>query len=267
MKNLIICLILAVSALRAENYLFNKPDEVTYEWLVTAHDDTGGSGHVACFKEIFKHIKVKTLLEFGLGYSTKYFLDSCKRVLSVEVITQGYGPDRLKHFLPFYKDYSNWVPIAYFSDFHGDMSWAPYKYMGTDAVYKACSYQCVNRKNYKDIDSYYYKELNEFLTNLSKYNKIEVALVHPILYLRGDLVELLFNKVAIIVAHDTRPRATGIENSYGYVAVVTPENYEEIYLPLKQNDDNIPGTTVWIMKKPEYQILTDHFKTLAKNIL
>lgn len=267
MKNLFIFSLFALSSLNAAEHPFSKPDEITYDWLTTANDDTGGCSHVLCFKTILNHLKVKTLLEFGLGHSTKYYLDSCKRVLSVEFITHGYGPDRLKRFVQFYKDYSNWVPIAYFSGFHGDMSWAPYKYIGSDSVYTASSYQCMNCKNYKVIDDHYLKELNEFITNLSKYNKIEVAVVHPILYLRGDLVELLFNKVAIIIGHNTKSRADGKEDAFGYVKTVVPENYEEIYLPIKITEDYIPGNTVWVMKKPEYQPLIEDLKTLAKTYL
>lgn len=255
-------MILLTIAAFAEEYPFEKAEDITYEWLATGYDDTGGTSHVACFKEIFSKVKIKALLEFGLGPSTKYFLDSCKRVISVEVITNGYGPNRLQKFLKFYKDYSNWVPIAYFSDFHGDMTWAPYKFLGSDHVYKACSYQCVTGLHYKDVDEHYLKELNEFITNLSKYNKIDAALVHPILYLRGDLVQLLFDKVPIIVAHDTCTRVSGTINGYGYVRVKTPDNYEEIYLPLVQEQVKIPGTTVWIMKKPEYNELIQSLKKL-----
>lgn len=266
MKNLFFSTLFALSSLQAAEYPFNKPEEITYDWLKTANDDTGGCSHVVCFKEILNHLKIKTLLEFGLGSSTKYYLDSCKRVLSVEVITHGYGPDRLKRYVQFYKDYSNWVPIAYFSGYHGDMTWAPYKYIGSDGVYNASSYQCLNHKNYKNIDDQYFKELNEFVTNLSKYNKIEVAIVHPILYLRGDLVDVLFNKIPIIIAHGTGARFAGKEDAQGYLQVKTPENYEEIYLPLKIEGEHIPGNTVWIMKKPEYQPIIDGLKTLALNL-
>jgi hypothetical protein len=266
MKKLLL-LLLVVSTLRAEQHRFSNPSEITYEWLSTANDVTGGTNHVVCFREILQHVKLKTVLEFGLGYGTKYYLDNCKRVLSIEVITHGYGPERLKSFLPFYKDYSNWVPIAYFSGFHGDMSWAPYKYMGTDSVYRACSYHDEQRtKHYKDIDGHYIKELNEFLTNLSKYNKIDVAVVHPMLYLRGDLVQILFNKVPIIIAQNTSSRTTGHENAFGYGRVVTPENYEEIYLPLLLVSNEVPGTTVWVMKKPEHEILIEHLKQFAKTL-
>lgn len=232
-----------------------SPEDVTYEWLTQVGDDDGGSEFVICLKEIFNTMKVKSFLEFGVGYSTKYLLDSCQRVLSIEVITNGYGPQKLRRFIEFYRDYSNWVPIAYFSGYRGDMSWAPYKYFGSDSVYKACSYTCATCLSYEPIDPFYLKEMDEFLSNLIKYNKIEVALIHPILFLRGDLVRLLFNKVPIIVGFHTAARMRGEENDvWGYGRLQVPDDYEEIYLPTSQ------GTTAWIAKKSSYQPLIENLK-------
>lgn len=254
-------LLLTASFLNAEDLRFNAAEEITYEALINGNDPRGGTSHVICFKEIFHTLKIKTLLEFGMGYSTKYFLDSCKKVISVEIITHGYGPDRMKQFIGFYKSYSNWTPIAYFSGFQGDMSWASYKYMGSDAVYKAASYQCATWLHYDQIDSFYLKELNEFTGNLTKYNKVEAALIEPTLFLRGDLVQILFDKVPVIIAHNTVSRAQGKEGPFGYVRVKTPENYQEIYIPTYQGADMI-GTTVWILKKPEYQSLIENLSLL-----
>lgn len=260
MKRLLFFLF-ASSFLLAEENRFEASEEVTYEWLTDGEDDRGGTSHVLCLKEIFNNLKIKNFLEFGMGYSTKYCLDSCKKVISVEVITHGYGPERMKQFIQFYKEYSNWVSIAFFSGFHGDMSWAPYKYIGSDNVYKAASYQCSTWLHYEQVDDSYLKELNEFITNLTKYNKIEAALVDPILFLRGDLVQMLFDKVPIIVAHNTLSRVSGKEDAFGYVRVKAPENYQEIYIPTKQKGKVI-GTTVWVMNKPEYKKLIENLKNI-----
>jgi hypothetical protein len=256
-----ILLLLTCSLLLAQDPTFNKAEEITYDWLTSHNDARGGTSHVICFKEIFDLLKVKSLLEFGIGTGTKYFLDSCKKVISVEVITHGYGPERCKRFLELYKGCSNWTPIVYFSGFQGDMSWAHFKYMGSDAVYKAASYQCSTWLHYKNIDPFYLKELGDFMTNLTKYNKVEAALVQPMLFLRGDMVQLLFDKVGVIVAHNTASRVTGKETPFGYVRVKTPDNYEEIYLPTEQEGEVI-GTTVWILKKPEHEPLIERLKAL-----
>lgn len=255
MKKILSCFLLCILCLYANS--IGKPAEITYEWLTQGEGDDGGSDHVVCLKEVFNKIKVRSTLEFGLGYSTKYLLDSCARVLSVEVVTHGYGPAKIQKFLQFYRDYSNWIPITYFSGYQGDMSWAPYKYLGSDSVYKACSYQNATHQSYEPIDPFYLKELGEFVTNLTKYNKIDVALVHPILFLRGDLVQLLFDKVGVIVAHNTSTRAKkGKDEGWGYTRVATPNNYEEIYIATPE------GTTVWVAKKDEYQPLIQSLKQL-----
>ncbi len=257
----LIFLIALTSLLFSKDDKFEKPEEITFEWLLQGNDDRGGTSHVLCLKEIFERFKIKSMLEFGMGYSTKYCLDSCKKVISVEVVTHGYGPDRIKQFMEFYKGYSNWVPIVYFTGYQGDMSWASYKYIGSDSVYKAASYQCSTWLHYENIDPFYMKELNEFITNLTKYNKVEMAFVQPMLYLRGDFVKLLFDKVPIIVAHNTVSRAVGKEFAFGYLRVKTPDNYEEVYIPTKQNNE-VVGTTVWIVNKPEYEELLAALKAL-----
>lgn len=261
MNKFLLVFLFATSFLTSEEHKFDAPEEITYDWLSSGRDDRGGTSHVICFKEIFENAKIKTFLEFGIGYSTKYFLDSCTRVISVEVVTPGYGPDRMRRFMEFYKNSSNWTPIAYFSGFQGDMSWTPYKYMGSESVYKAASYQCSTWLHYEQIDSSYLKELNDFMGNLTKYNKVDIALVEPILFLRGDFVQTLFDKVPIIVAHNTVSRAKGRENVFGYVRVKTPPHYEEIYLPTKQENE-IAGTTIWVLKKPEHEILIEKLKNL-----
>lgn len=212
------------------------------------------------FEVINQNLKVRSVLEFGLGDHTKYFLDKYKKVISIEVVTHGYGPETIKKYIQLYRDYSNWIPISYFSGYHGDMNWAPYKYLATDAVYKACSHQCATRMpHYSTIDNSYIKELNEFITNLVKFNKIDVAFICPALFLRGDIVDLMFGKVSIIVAHETDARNEGLvgfDDLWGYSRVVTPLDYEEIYLPTQG------GTTIWIAKKGEFANLIEQLKAL-----
>ena len=184
------------SSLRADI----SADEITYEWLTS---EEGYTPYIPHFKKIFSLTKVKTLLEFGLGNGTKYFLDSCNKVISIDFITHGYGPGSLQHYLSFYQELPNWIPIAYFSGYRGECTFAPYKYLASEHVYKACSYQTVTHKNYALIDDFYRIELNAFINSLIKCHKIDLAFVHPVLFLRSDLVELLFSKVNVIVATET----------------------------------------------------------------
>lgn len=223
-----------------------KADEITYDFLVETGNSTGYCDHIPVFKKIFETIKVKTLLEFGLGYSTKYFLDHCTKVISVEVVTNGAGPEWIRKFLDLYKGYSNWVPVAYFSGYKGDFSWAPYKYFGSEALAKADSYFGVTRQSYAGVDPSYIKELQTFINNLAKYNKIDVALVDPAMGIRAEFVQLLFGKIPVIISHDLGAwKLFGID-SYGFANLKVPEDYEEIYI------NKGKGTGVWVQKKENF---------------
>lgn len=192
----------------------------------------------------------KTYLEFGSGLWTEFFLETCKRVISVDFVTPGYGPDSIKNNLKTFSYHSNWIPFVYFSGYTGDTNWAPYKYLGSEHVHKAASYQCATHQNYAYYDDFYLIELSAFIDRLLKTNTIEAIFVNSGLYIRGDLVQLMFGKIPIIFAGDTDCRKEGISNDvYGYSRVVTPEEYEEIYIP------NSSGITVWILKTDKYQPL------------
>jgi hypothetical protein len=239
---------------------FPQADELNYEWLVNQGNQSGYTDHISHFRELFKHFQVKNFLEFGLGFSTKYFLDCCQKVISIEFVTNGYGPDWMKQCLHLYADFPNWIPIAYFSGFSGDTSWAPYKYLGSAHVYEAASYQCRSHKNYALLDDSYLKELDSMLVDLLKCHQITCAFVDAGIYLRGDMVSLLFDKVSVIAAHDTRCRQLKMDNDvYGYSRIITPENYEEIEIAYGQ------GTTIWIQKQPSFETLIQAMQTYAKS--
>jgi hypothetical protein len=196
-----------------------------------------------------------------LGYSTKYFLDHCNKVISVEFVTPGCGPDWFKKTLTLYRDdYSNWIPIAFFTGHQTDVNWAPYKYFGSESVYKAASYQSATHKNYALIDDFYLKEMDAFISRLTQSHNIDVAFVDAGIYLRGDLVQLLFGKVPVILAHDTNVRMPGGNDVYGYSRVVTPEEYEEIFIEIG------PGTTVWVVKNEKFKNLIEALTTYAENL-
>ncbi len=267
MKKILLSLI---SVLLINNSLISNEsnieiEDITYDWLLLANE-SAPTDYVPIFKKIFKQMKVKTLLEFGVSFSTKYFLDSCRKVISTEMITHGYGPDNFKKFLNTYQDYSNWIPLAYFSGYLGDPSWAPYKHLGSESVYKAASYQTATHKNYALLDDFYVMELNAFIKNLVRFHSIDVAFVNPTgVYLRGDLVQLLFGKVPVIVAHDTAFRNTNEHSDIkddllGYLRVVVPEDYEEIYFPTGG------GTSVWIIKNDDKKELIQSLKKYAQEI-
>lgn len=254
------CICLSAGAYGTSDYI-QDADDVTYDFLLEAAKEGESTDYVPHLKKIFKSMKVKTLLEFGVGYPTKYLLDSCKKVISVEVVTHGCGPQNIQRFLNFYQDFSNWVPLVYFTGFKGDTDWAPYKYLGSEHVYKAVSYQTITHKNYALIDDFYVLELNSFISNLVKCYNINIALVDPSFFLRGDLIQLMFDKIPVIVAHDTNVRTqVGYDDVYGYSRLVTPENYEEIYIPTGA------GTTIWVIKNDQFSKFAQEMKKYASEL-
>lgn len=246
----------------AEEYPINSAEEITYDLLEKLGRETGYTDSIPHIRELLNHLKVKSFLEFGVGYSTKYLLDHCNKVISVEFITAANSPIWIHKCLNLYKNYANWVPIVYFSNYHGDIGWAPYKYRGSEHVFKADSFQIANHRSYASIDDFYLTELNAFVISLVKCHKIDAALVDPGIYLRGDLVQLLFGKVAVIVAHDTPPvcNTKAIDDLYGYTQIVVPDDYEEIFFPQGQ------GTTMWILKKKELEKLILTLKQYARSL-
>ncbi|MBX7066656.1 MAG: hypothetical protein K1X28_05445 [Parachlamydiales bacterium] len=254
MKRLLLLLI----ALTSTTYSAIKDvDDITYEFLIETGEKTGYCDHVYVFKKIFETIEVKTMLEFGVGYSTKYFLDHCKKVISVEFISPGWMPNWIKYCLDLYKEYSNWVPVAYFSGYKGDYSWAQYKFFGTDGFFKAGNHFAVTGQSYRKVDPAYFNELSTFIGNLSKYNKFDIALVDPGSVLRGEIAEILFGKVPIIITCDAASSRNGYD-PYGLCNFKVPEDYEEIFFSYGK------GTIVWIQKKETLLKLIEVLKEYAK---
>jgi hypothetical protein len=209
------------------------------------------------YKTLFANTRIRGVLEFGLGAHTRDLLNSCNKVISVEFVTHGYGPATMKQCLADYKTFSNWIPIVFFTGYQGDMNWAPYKYCGSEAVYKATSYQASTHKNYAYVDDFYLVEMNAFMVNLLKCHKLDLAVVDGAFVLRGDLVQLLFQKIPIILAESTGARETGEQNDvYGFWRMIAPDNYEEIYFAEY-------ATTIWVIKNEKYQDLIQKLKECA----
>jgi hypothetical protein len=230
--------------------------EVNYEWLA---EHMGPS--IKTMKKVFDVAKPKVALEFGVGLTTKFFLDSCTKAISVEFVTNGCGPDAIRKYISFYQGLSNWIPISYFSGWPGDMNWAPYRYLGSDKVYKAASYGNATGKSYAEVDNLYQVELKVFLTNLSKSNRIEIAFVNTVAAypIRGDIIQILFGKAPLILAFDCS-RSSNAADGYGYSRVKTPEDYEEIYFP------NSGGATLWIQKNEKYAPMAEELRAYAETL-
>jgi hypothetical protein len=146
-----------------------------------------------------------------------------------------------------YRNYGNWTPIAYFSGPNLDTSWAPHAYMGLDSVYQASAYQPVHRLSYAPIDASFLDDLNHFIDLQVASHNIDVGFVDCGVCIRGDLVQAMFDKVPIIVAHDVgRKDIRKLQDVYGYGRVVPPNHYTEIFVPFGM------GTCFWIRNEPKY---------------
>lgn len=241
----------------------NHADEITEEWLFKTGAETGYTEHVRHFKKLFNKINVRTFLEFGVGFSTKYFIDHSEKVISVEFVTPGSGPEWLKYCINLYRDYPSWTSIAYFAGKGLDTSWAPNKYMGADSVYQAAAFQPVYYRSYTLIDPSFLDDLSFFIKQQVTSNEIDVAFVDAGVCIRGDLVQLLFNEVPVIAAHDInsnkRRRPNTGDDVYGYGRLIVPDNYEEIHIPFGM------GTAFWIKKEDQYQELIEYLHAYANS--
>ena len=63
-----------------------RAEDITYDWLDILGGITNYTSHVRHFKLFFEWFgKPKGFLEWGCGYSTKYFCDHCEEVVSIEL--------------------------------------------------------------------------------------------------------------------------------------------------------------------------------------
>ena len=236
----------------------NDAEDITEEFLTETGSSIHYTEHVAHIKHIFQQMPVRTFIEFGVGFSTKFFIDNSEKVISVEFITPGSGPEWFQYCLELYRDYPNWHPIAYFSGPGLVKSWAPYKYEGADSVYHACAYQPAHLASYAPIDPSFLDDLDHFIALQATLEPLDVAFVDAGVCIRGDLVQLLFNKVPIIVAHDVAPKSRRhLQDVYGYGRVRHPENYVEIFVPFGM------GTAFWIKNEEPYLTLIEDLKAYA----
>lgn len=256
----------------ANEFRIEKAEQITEEWLIQEGSKTGYTDHIPHFKQIFHKMNVRTLIEFGVGFSTKYFLDHAQRVMSVELLTDGIGLDWIMDCIELYKDFKHWMPIGFFSGqefqyrnrtyrYGLDLNIIPYRYIGINSVREAAIYQPAHYQSYALIDPSYLYDMNTFIEHLVESDgEVDVAFVDAGLCLRGDLVQLLFHKVPVILAHDIGPLEFRLFNDvYGYGRIQVPENYQEIYVPCGM------GTCIWVKKEAPYFSIIEDLEKYAQS--
>jgi hypothetical protein len=195
--------------------------------------------HVQHFQKLFHKFKINAFLEFGLGHGSKYFLDHCQHVTSCEIVLPDQTSDWFVYTTSLFQEYTNWMPI---------LKWG------------SLSLQHANILAYRDhkdpalYDATYLLELKDICDELFKEKAYDLAFVDPGFHMRGDLVNELFDRVPIIVAHDTNIAP----DIYGWNKVHTPSNYEKIVF--REGE----GVTFWIRKDKMDLILA--LKNEPKNL-
>ncbi|WP_154017931.1 hypothetical protein [Candidatus Protochlamydia phocaeensis] len=211
-------------------------DQITYDTLA----NSPWTDHVRAFRKLFELEKVNSFFEFGLGLGTKYFLDSCPQVTSIELVVK----DRAQYIVPWYYDcvslfqrYSNWTPILYeFSD-----------------TVNAANQLALLNLNPELFDASYLNEIRQLCQGIFTTIHYDVAFVDAGIHIRGDLVNALFGYVDIIAAHDTNSNHA----CYGWYKINPPDNYEQI------TSTYGCGITFWIKKDKQNLINQLKFSLLT----
>lgn len=228
-KILLASILLLPSKVKTEVFDLNQ---ITYESL----QQNAFTDHVRAFRALFDFYPIASFLEFGLGLGTKFFLDHCDQVTSIELLVK----NRHSFVIPWYcdcldlfKNYSNWSPRLH---------------VFSNRVNEANDL-AIRNLNPELYNSDYLREIDSFFDELFQNSHFDLAFVDPGMHIRGDLVNALFNRVEIIAAHDTNFNSA----SYGWYKIQTPENYEKISCNYGS------GITFWVSK--EKKDLIHYLKT------
>ncbi len=198
-------------------------DAFTYDNLVNEiYTD-----HVQHFAKLFNQVKVDGFIEFGLGKGTKYFLDHCDRVTSVEILAEGQSDGWFNHCTALYAHVDHWNPILF---------------RGSSRMAFANNLAFGQHKDPTLYDSAYILEFKDLCEDVFKAQKYEVAFVDAGVHMRGELVNELFDRAEIIAAHDTN----GGGKAYGWERINTPSNYVKIHC-----SEGV-GVTFWVsVERPD----------------
>ncbi len=218
---LCLCYLTAFSQLQSFD-----PTLLTYESL----SQDSYTEHVAVFRCLFSVMKVRNFLEFGLGKGTKYFLDHCDHVTSIEISIASRAVDIDPWYQTCVESYAastNWTPLFHRASDTFDFYNCSY----------ALDYWTKTRSYFPKYLDAFKSEVNAICQDVLQHAEFDVAFVDPGIFTRADFVNALFDHVDVIVAHDTH------NSIYGWPRVIYHPDYERIdYLSY------FGGTSFWIKK-------------------
>jgi len=175
--------------------------------------------HFHDHQDIIKQYNINSVIEFGVGEGTNVFLENCTgKVTSVELYTADYN---LAEFLKISTD--EWVDYS-INQFKNYNNWSAVKYQVQSYVIDA-EYDVTGKGNRGVVrggspsNTNYITELSNLIETLNV-SEYDMAFVDAGIHLRGDIVNLLFDKVNIITAHDFNT-----QDIYGYSRILTPNTY------------------------------------------
>ncbi len=213
---------LIFSMLLIASNLTCAPELRSYEYL----SENLWTDHVKHTKKLLDLMQDVSFLELGVGEGTKFYLDNCKEVTSLELIdAKNGGPneDYYNQCLELYSTYPNWHPILY---------------RCTKAIDDAVQVALEQNINPLSVNTAYQYEIESICDNIFKNKNFDIVLVDPGVLVRGSFVNELFGRVDVIVAHDV----SNHPKIYGWEWVNTPPDYERICF-LEGS-----GTAFWIKK-------------------
>jgi hypothetical protein len=185
-------------------------------------DLVNAQSYIPSFDILFEKYPIKRVLEFGEGEGTRYFLEKTSFVCSVEVIVSENHyrwVDKCKESYKAYKEEGKWEQIVIIGG----------------EVLKKVDINC--QKGVQTELREYEVHLKDILETSMEFGPYDVAFVDYGIHMRADMVNLLFNKVDIICAHDT-----GVSPKiYGWDKISPPNNYKR-----QQFKSEYLGTTFWI---------------------
>lgn len=186
--------------------------------------------HVVAIDRLFSLIEVRNFLEFGMGKGTKYFLDRCEKVTSLEISIESRAADIDPWYamcIESYRDYPHWTPL-----FYRGSSVLDY-YNSKPAL----DYFTEHKKYPAAFFDQYQGEIEAVCHKALENASFDVAFVDPGIFTRADIVNQLLGKVDIVIAHDTH------NSIYGWSRLLLHQGYERI-----DYFSAFGGTSFWIKK-------------------
>jgi len=231
--------------------------------------------HVAHWERIGETVDLSSLslLEYGCGYSTKWFLDNFKHVVSAELVSAGSGPAWLFECEKLYENYTNWSPLLVYLPAAGsdpvELKRAfPQLGVLDERPVETCGVipNIYNGPHSQDPRNGPYFEhssacVNKFSELHFKGQIFDMAFIdHGTSILRGPCVQsCIDNDIDIIICHDMghgnfdKDNPISVNREYNYHQIKHDPKKYKFLRTLKGM-----GSGFWVKKIPKYESLIEN---------